>query len=203
MVAPRVHDPIMRSEVASKVSARIGVAPADFQKLLTRPARDLASSGSAAPAEVAVAPQHGVAMLCLLALRDSGARDLLLNEGWSEVLAQTPDAELLRRILGAHLNPDDVASINVFMATLSPGEEALVSSWLLQKLPTNPVAVASGFWSGLQQAAVRRQLRIAEGRMQIPQLSAGEMTSLQKQVVDLKAQLHQLSAFSSARVLDR
>ena len=52
-------------------------------------------------------------------------------------------------------------------------------------------------------AAVRRQLQIAEGRMKIPQLSAGELTALQKQVVDLKAQLGELGALSSARVLDR
>jgi len=39
--------------------------------------------------------------------------------------------------------------------------------------------------------------------MQIQQLSAIEMTSLQKQVVDLKAQLHELSAFSPPRVLDK
>jgi hypothetical protein len=38
--------------------------------------------------------------------------------------------------------------------------------------------------------------------MRIPQLSAGEMTGLQKQVVDLKMQLAELSAVSPARVLD-
>jgi hypothetical protein len=50
---------------------------------------------------------------------------------------------------------------------------------------------------------VRRQLQIAEGRMRIPQLTAGEMTTLQKQVVDLKNQLDELSALFSARVLDK
>jgi hypothetical protein len=149
------------------------------------------------------APRHDVAMLCLLALRDGEAREFLLGEDWREVLSQTPDAELLVRILESDLRPDDPASINVFMAGLAPEEEALVSSWLMQRMPANGGAVARGWWSGLRQAAVRRQLQIAEGRMKIPHLSAGEMTALQKQVVDLTAQLGELSAFSAARVLDR
>ncbi|MBA3570255.1 MAG: hypothetical protein H0W28_13180, partial [Pyrinomonadaceae bacterium] len=126
----------------------------------------------------------------------------LLRENWRDALAQTPDAELLVRILGSGLRPNDPASINAFMAGLPSGEEALVSSWLLQKMPPNAVAVARDWWSGLRQAAVRRQLKIAEGRLRIPQLSAGQMTTLQKQVIDLKAQLDELSTFSPAQVLE-
>ena len=198
----RVHDPIMRSEVASKVTARIGVTARDFEALLKKPVRtftpDLQRVRTAAVPE----PRHDVAMLCLLALREADARASLLAEDWRQVLSQTPDAEMLLRILESDLRPDDAASINAFMASLSPGEEALVSSWLLQRVPPNPVAVARDWWAGLQQAAVRRQLQLAEGRMRIPQLSAGEMTQLQKQVIDLKMQLDELSALSSARVLD-
>jgi DNA primase len=199
----RVQNPMMRSEVASRVSARIGVSPSDFRAMLTAPQRSRSSIEGAVPSRPAVAPRHDIAMLCLLALRDSGARAFLLEEDLHGVLSQTADSEMLVRILEGELDSDEPASINAFMATLEPGEEALVASWLLQKMPANPAEVARGFWAGLQQTAVRRQLQIAEGRMKIPQLSAGELTSLQKQVVDLKAQLHQLSTFSTARVLDR
>ena len=198
----RVHDPIMRAEVASRVSARIGVAARDFDALLKRPTRSYSPEIREVHTTPAPAPRHDVALLCLLALRDSEARTALLNENWREVLSQTPDAEMLLRILEADLRPDDPPSVSAFMANLSTGEEALVSSWLLQKVPPNAAAVARDWWAGLQQAVVRRQLQIAEGRMRIPQLSAGEMTRLQKQVVDLKMQLDELSAVSPARVLD-
>ena len=199
----RVHDPIMRAEVASRVTARIGVAARDFDALLKRPTRSYSQEIRETPAAPsAPAPRHDVALLCLLALRDADARAALLNEDWREVLSQTPDAEMLLRILESDLRPDDPASVNGFMASLSPGEEALVSSWLLQRVPPNAAAVARDWWAGLQQAVVRRQLQIAEGRMRIPQLSAGEMTRLQKQVIDLKMQLDELSAVSPARVLD-
>ena len=198
----RVHDPIMRGEVASKVSARIGVTSRDFEALLKVPPRDRSPDVDRVQSQPIPAPRHDVAMLCLLALRDEDARELLLQENWRDVLSQTPDAEMLVRILEADLRPDDVASINAFMAGLAPAEEALVSSWLLQRMPTNAADVARGFWAGIKKAAVRRQLQIAEGRMRLPQLSVGEMTSLQKQVVDLTTQLDELSAVSAARVLD-
>ncbi len=200
----RVHDPIMRGEVASKVAARIGVTARDFEALLKKPtpAREYGADLQRPVAAPTPPPRHDIAMLCLLALRDVEAREVLLHEDWRGVLSQTPDAEMLVRILEGELQPDDPATINRFMAALPPGDEALVSSWLLQKAPPNPAKVAKDWWAGLQSAVVRRQLQIAEGRMRIPQLSAGELTRLQKQVVDLKMQLDELSALSAARVLD-
>ena len=205
----RVHDPIMRAEVASRVTARIGVTAQDFDALLKKPARsfrteprDEVSGGPAATAPMRP-PRHDVAMLCLLSLRDSEARAVLLAEDWRALLAETPDAEMLLRILESDIRPDEPASVNRFMASLPPGEESLVAAWLAERVPPNAAEVARGFWKGLRQAVVRRQLQIAEGRMRIPQLSAGEMTRLQKRVVDLKAQLADFSAISPAPVLDQ
>ncbi|HEX8280772.1 MAG TPA: DNA primase, partial [Chthoniobacterales bacterium] len=149
----RVHDPIMRGEVASKVSARLAVPARDFDALLKRPVRDRSSAdGERQSAPPVPAPRHDIAMLCLLALRDAEARGFLLNDDWSEVLAQTPDSEMLKTILEAEIDPDDPASVNAFMAGLSSGEEALVSAWLLQKTPPNAAGVARDWWNGLKQA---------------------------------------------------
>ncbi len=206
----QVRDGVIRSELVNKISSRIGVSTRDFEAILTKLVRHPVdgrlfalptATDVAAPAHVA-APPHDLAMLCLLALRDQGARDFLLQEGWREVLSQAADSGLLVKILESSLRPDDPAALNVFMTELSAAEEAIVSGWLLARMPSNPVAVAQGFWAGLQQGVVRRQLQIAEGRMKIPHLSTGELTSLQKQVVDLKEQLYQLSKFSSARVME-
>ena len=198
----RVQDPLMRGEVANKVSARLGVPRSDFEQLLTKPNRDRFSTGDSGGETMTPAPRHEVAMLCLLALRHGEALEFLRAQGWRETLAQTPDAEILGRILGADLRPDDPASINAFMSGLSPGDEALVSSWLLQKMPSNSLEVATGWWNGLRQATLRRQLQIAEGRMKLPRLTTGEVVNLQKQILDLQEQLRDFPEFSSARVLD-
>ncbi|MEY2519478.1 MAG: primase [Verrucomicrobiota bacterium] len=198
----RVHDPLMRGEVANKVTARLGVPRSDFERLLTKPGRERFSTDDSPVPERTAAPRHEVAILCLLALRHAEAREFLRAENWRELLAQTPDAEILGRILESDFRPDDPASLNAFMAGLPPGDEALVSSWLLQKMPPNGLDVAKGWWNGLRQATLRRQLQIAEGRMKLPRLTTGEAVNLQKQILDLTEQLRELSQFSSAHVLD-
>jgi DNA primase len=199
----RVQDPLMRGEVANRASARIGVPRTDFERLLAKPSRERFSMDEGERrAEPVPPPRHEIAMLCLLALRHEEARQFLLAQDWREMLSHTPDAQILGRILESDLRPDDPASLNAFMAGLSPAEEGLVSSWLLQKIPPNGLEVAQGWWNGLRRAVLRRQLQIAEGRMKLPRLTTDEAVNLQKQILDLTEQLRELSAFSSARVLD-
>ena len=185
-----------------KVTARLGISISEFENLLTRTDRRSYSPAQpqARPTEHLNIPRHDIAMLCLFALRDEAARNFLLSENWHEVLAQTPNSEFLVRILEADIRPDDPASLSAFMASLSPAEESLVAGWLVQRLPDNAGTVAEEWWRGLRQAALRRQLEAAESKMKLPQLSTGEIVTLQKQILDLREQLHEVSQFSPAPV---
>jgi DNA primase len=197
-----VRDPLMRGEVMNKVSARLGIRVGDFEALVKRGEynRPLASA-SKAGLPVA-APSHDVAMLCLLGLRDEEAHAFLLQQDWRDVLTHVPGADLLVKILEADVRPDNPASLNLFQTTLTPTEESLVSGWLLQKIPANPAAVVRSWWSGLQQAILRRQLEAAESRLRLPDLTTGEIMQLQKQVLDLRDQLHDVPRFSPARAYE-
>jgi hypothetical protein len=130
-------------------------------------------------------------MLCLLALRDAGARNFLRAQNWREILEQVPDTNLLIRILESDLEPDDTASLNAFMATVSPEEERLVSSWLMQRMPAATEIVVEKWWRGICQGVMRRRLETAKNRIKVPGLSAGEVVNLQKQILDLQEQLHE------------
>jgi DNA primase len=193
----RVRDPLMRGEVASKVSARLGVAAQDFRALLSKQRSELLRSNDRSEADgvggTAPPPRHDIAMLCLLALRDEEAREFLREQNWREILAQIADGEILVRILKSDLRPDDAASLNAFMVTLSPPEERLVSSWLLQKVPSNAAVMVEKWWLGIRQAVLRRQLDVATNQIKLPNLSTGEIVNLQKQILDLQEQLHELS----------
>jgi DNA primase len=142
----RVHDPMMRGEIVSKVSSRLGVSALDFATLLPNATRESIPASESRSRETARAPRHDIAMLCLLALRDEEARSFLRGQDWREVLAQMPDAESLVRILESELRVNEPASLNAFMATLSPAEEGLVSSWLLQKIPAKAGTMAEEWW---------------------------------------------------------
>jgi len=196
----RIRDPLMRGEVVSKVSAHLGVAAQDFQSLLPKQRTESVRSGDQSAAtgppkadEIARVPRHDIAMLCLLALRDEKAREFLREQNWRDILAQVPDGEILALILKSDLHPDDAASLNAFMVTLSPSEERLVSSWLLQKAPLNAGAMVEKWWLGIRQALLRRQLDVATNRIKLPNLTTGETVNLQKQILDLRGQLHELS----------
>jgi hypothetical protein len=126
-------------------------------------------------------------------LRDETAREFLRGQNWREILAQVPDAEILVRVLESDLRPTDAASLNTFMATLSPADEGLVSSWLLQKVPPNAGTMVGKWWLGIRQTVLRRQLEVAKNRIKLPQLSTGDVVNLQKQILDLQEQLHELS----------
>jgi hypothetical protein len=187
----------MRAEISSKVSARLGVAAQDFQSLLSKQRSESLRSGDQSEAdgtrETASVPRHDIAILCLLALRDEEARKFLREQNWCEILGQVPDGEILSRILKSDLHPDDPASLNAFMVTLSPSQERLVSSWLLQKVPPNAGAMVEKWWLGIRQAVLRRQLDVAANQIKLPNLSTGEIVNLQKQILDLQEQLHELS----------
>jgi DNA primase len=193
----QVRDPLMRGEVSNKMSARLGVPVSEFEKLTSKPRSERTSESRPAPSVTAMAPRHDIAVLCLLALRDEAARKFLLEQNWREVLQQISGAELLARILESELRPDDPVSLNSFMSQLTAEEEGLVSAWLMQKVPANAIQVAEGWWKGLIQATLRRQLEIAETRIRLPQLTTGEVVNLQKEIVDLREQLHQISRLSS------
>jgi len=193
-----VHDPMLRGEVVRKVTARLGVSTSEFENLVPRAQRRERFQVTQQAAEPVVVPRHDMAMLCLFALRDEEARNFLLGEHWHEVLAQTPNSQLLVRILEADIRPGDPASLSSFMSSLAPAEESLIAGWLVQKLPANAATVAEEWWRGLRQAALRRQLEAAESRMKLPQLSTGEIVTLQKQILDLRDQLTEVSQFSPA-----
>ncbi len=192
-----VRDPVMRGEVMNKISARLAMRLADFETLV-KPGQPFRQGDAKVAAPIA-APSHNVAMLCLLALRDEEARAFLLEQNWPEVLASVPGSDLLTKILQADLRPADSASLNLFQTTLSPAEESLVSGWLLQKMPANAATLAREWWNGLRQAILRRELEAAESRLRLPNLTTGEIMQLQKQVLDLRGQLHDVPRFSPAR----
>jgi DNA primase len=195
----RVRDPLMRGEVVNKVSARLGVSAQDFEALVSKQRSHETAFGRERPSETRTAgpmvpaPRHDIAMLCILALRDETARDFLRQQNWRDILAHVPDAEILGRILESDLRPGDAASLNAFMVTLSPAEERLVSSWLLRKMPENAGAMVEPWWLGIRQTVLRRQLDVATNRIKLPELSAGDVINLQKQILDLQEQLHELS----------
>jgi DNA primase len=184
-----VHDLVMRGEVISKISARLAVSASAFAALVPKQVRKGASEVTTERRQQLV-PPNDIALLCILALRSEEAHQFLRAQSWREVLSQLPSTYFLERILKSEVRPNDSASLSAFLASLEPEEEDIISGWLHLKTPPNSVAVP---WLRLRQAALRRQLDIAKDRIRLPELSTGDVINLQKQILDLQEQLHELS----------
>ena len=184
-----VHDLVMRGEIISKISARLAVSASAFAALVPKQVRKGPSEVTTERREQLV-PPNDIALLCILALRSEEAHEFLRAQSWREVLSQLPSTYFLERILESEVRPNDSASLSAFLASLEPEEEDIISGWLHLKTPPNSVAVP---WLRLRQAALRRQLDIARDRLKLPELSTGDVINLQKQILDLQEQLHELS----------
>ncbi|PYI46606.1 MAG: hypothetical protein DMF11_08360, partial [Verrucomicrobia bacterium] len=49
------------------------------------------------------------------------------------------------------------------------------------------------WWLGIRHGVLRRRLAAAQNRIKLPELSTGDVVNLQKQILDLQEQLHELS----------
>ncbi len=184
-----LHDLVMRGEVISKISARLAVSASAFAALVPKQVRKGPSEVTTERRQQLV-PPNDIALLCILALRSEEAHQFLRAQSWREVLSQLPSTYFLERILESEVRPNDSASLSAFLASLEPEEEDIISGWLHLRTPPNSVAVP---WLRLRQAVLRRQLDIAKDRLRLPELSTGDVINLQKQILDLQEQLHELS----------
>ena len=138
---------------------------------------------------------HDIALLCLLAYATRTPADFCADRtgerSWrkpSELGDSGP------KILESDLRQSDAASLSAFIARLPQAEESIVSAWLLQKCRARHPSMENGGWGFASRFAA--SAGSGESRMKLPQLSTGEVVNLQKQILDLTEQLHELSQFS-------
>ena len=188
----RIGNDAMRNEVIYKAAARLNLPAADLKTLVpkvsTRPTE------SVERAIESVASPQNIKQLCILALRDSEVRNFLLAQPWRQMLAKTPGTELLCRILSAEVRPEEPATVASFLASLEPEEEAVVSNWISPKrIPYTDRGLAYQWWQSLTAEPLERELEALKNKIRLPNLSAGEVLNLQKQILDLQEQLHEFS----------
>jgi len=184
-------DPI-RNEVIYKAAARFDLPATDLKKLMPKLSRRSAESVQH-DFEPVGSPQK-IKQLCILALRDSEVRNFLLAQPWQQMLAKTPGTELLCRVLSADVRPEDPATIASFLASLGPEEEAIVSNWISPKrIPYTDRGLAYQWWQSLTAEPLERELEALKNKIRLPDLTAGEVVNLQKQILDLQEQLHEFS----------
>ena len=192
-----IPDGIAREAVLSDVAMRLGVSAQDLRALIKRapqrPALDQENAEPQRVQEVTLDPTKE--WLALLALRSPAARMWLQAQGCDRVLNdEEADTVLLVKILDADFRVDEPASVNAWLATLDPGEEAALSAVLEREVPLEAKVVAEDCWHELERRIFLRRRQAVEAQLRMPELALEDMGRLHAQVLDLQRQLAALPA---------
>jgi DNA primase len=197
----QVPDSLLRGKIVDKAAARLGLSREELQKLLppipTRTIERPIASG------VFLRVPQVIEQLCRLTLRDSDFRNFLLSQDWRPVVAETEFGQLLGQILETDFDPSNPQSVEHLLNSVDPVARPFFSHCLVEKrAPGNERDFGRQWWNSLRKDVVRRELKAAETRLGQPNLSMGEQLNLQKQILDLQQQLHELPKLSSATRID-
>lgn len=180
-------DPVLRDTVMNKVAARLEIPTADFRTMLAKapaPPRTESSEKLAGPAVPSMS--NTLRLLCQLALTEPEARTWLFEQPWREILESHPEADLLLKILSAEIRPGEANSITAFSSTLAQGEDAIISSLLLEKRAGDVETLVRDCWRDLRVREIKRRQESLASRLRTPNLPMEEVGRLQKEILDLQ-----------------
>jgi DNA primase len=191
-----INDRLLREAVAGKISTRLGMPLSDFWTLLNRSAKSAKSASPDPKTGASVQPlaaTQPIGALTLLALGDPDVRRWITAQPWSPRLLEMEDAGLLVRILDSEVSLDDPASLSAFSAGLDQPAQALLGALLRERLPEDRLAAARDCWLAIEKRDLLHRREVLLAQMRNPTLSHGEITEIQKLILDLQKHLTDIS----------
>jgi DNA primase len=191
-----IGDRLLREAVAGKIATRLGMPLADFWALLARSAksgRPAAPDPKAGAAVQPLAATQPIGALTLLALGDDNIRRWIAAQPWSARLFDMEGAELLVKILDSGVSLDDPASLAAFSAGLDEAGQTFLDALLRERLPEDRLAAAADCWGAIERRELLHRREVLKARMRDPNLSPGEITEIQKQILDLQKLITDIS----------
>ena len=189
-----INDRLLREAVAGKIATRLGMPLSDFWTVVNRSART-AQPASATQVVVRQPPAttQPIASLTLLALGDLAIRQWIISQPWSARLMEMEGAELLVKTLDSDISLAEPASVAAFSAGLDEPEQALLGALLRERLPEDRLAAARDCWHAMEKRDLLHRRDVLLTRMRDPNLSPGEITEIQKLILDLQKLITDIS----------
>ncbi len=183
-----VSDPLLREGVINKATVRLGLSLKEFGRAVekAKPRAGAEEEPADSPAPPVRISDPTLSLLALTALHSAQAREWLLKTEWRGLLAREEEAALLVKLLEAPLDLEGNArgSINAFLTTLEPGEEAAVSELLERKPPLNPEIIAADCWNDIARRQLRKHVESLQASLRAPNLPLEETLRLNKEILD-------------------
>jgi len=172
-----IKDQVTKEAVTGRVTTRLSLSPSDFRALLNsaKPPdlRETPDIAHIKPVELSI----DGSLVCLYALRDQEARKWLLSRDWRKHLHGTDEADLIRKILEAEIDPNNPSSFAQLSGSLTDAEEAAISVFLRQRtLPPSENVAQS--WIPFELDELKRAENVIRSRLQGGDVEFDEMQQL-------------------------
>jgi hypothetical protein len=147
------------------VASRLSLSLEEFRNILnSAKPPESRETAEVAPKIKTIELSQDAAVLCLYALRDEGSRSWLLSRDWKRLLQGSDEADLIRKILEADIDPNNPGTFAQLSALLSNEEEAVISSFLRQRSIPPPENVPQ-CWLHFELEALKRTESSLRSRM--------------------------------------
>jgi hypothetical protein len=198
-----INDRLLREAVAGKVATRLGMPLSDFWSLLGKSNKPRLSRrpGPAPPSSPSRPPSPSARLRSLpLAIRTSAAG--FPPSPGAPISWKWKEPSLLVKILDSEVSLDEPSSLAAFAAGLDAPSQALLGALLRERLPEDRLAAARDCWHAIEKRDLLHRRDVLLARMRDPNLSHGEVTEIQKQILDLQKHLTDISRPLSPSGLD-
>ena len=216
-----IDDKMLQDSLISRVTVRLGVGEDDIRKLVRNAAVSREriekaqtrrenitrsrESGDAPPPEPT--PNGGtptesgngsnevsnrsVRLLAKALLNDPATREAIIKYPVPDFFDFLTETELLSRIWRASIDPASPASVNAFIGTLPQGDQETLSKIMVETSANVTPDLAIECLKKLRRLSVQNQIAGIKSKLGAPGLPSEAVLLLNKQLLDLREQLHE------------
>jgi hypothetical protein len=131
-------------------------------------------------------------LICRLVILSPEVRHWLTTQTAPSLSHLDPELSLVEELLN-HLKGLQENTPSALLSCLPPDIQMLVSGWNLEKIPNDPLAAAQKFLRGLRLNDLKKRETAIKLELEKPGLSLSQILSVNKEILDLKARIDDLS----------
>jgi len=179
-----IQDAALRESVLGRLATRLALPHAAIRAAMKAPSNQESPGENPEVLVESLALSPGMRMLCHLALISLDVREWLREKGSAAGL--DPGGSLLDKIARADYADGDPAAVTRFLGALGGAEERAFSGLNLTRSLADPLPKAMETWAGLEAQTLLQEVEGLKNRLSQPGLPPEERMKIQKQILDLK-----------------
>ena len=216
-----VDDKMLQDSLIRRITVRLGVGEEEVRKLVrnavlarqraekTRQRREAvaarrdreregegardegAESAPARSSSPVTIENRSIRLLCKGLLTDGETRRHVTARPIPDFFENLPGTEIVAQVWRADLDADSHASVNAFLGTLDPGQQQCLARLVAEDSTSVTPELADACLAALRRQSIKNQIAVTKSRLNSSDLTPEEDERLNKQLLDLRAQLNE------------